>query len=111
MRKQLHKRAPDIGYKWTRLPFPLAGHMYYASRIDGDTAVAVNPFRHLSEGLNVRPQDMGAWTLVLAGADFPDGKPGFVLLAAKANPVTGVLASGEELQDHDCRIRGTRVEP
>jgi CDP-diacylglycerol pyrophosphatase len=105
VRKQLHQLVPTIGYKWSRLPFPLAGHAYYASRIDGDTAVAVNPFRRLSEGLKVRPQDMGAWTLVLAGADFPDGKPGFVLLAAKANPMTGSFASGEELQDHDCRIR------
>jgi CDP-diacylglycerol pyrophosphatase len=111
VRRQLHKLVPAIGYPWSRLPFPLAGHVYYASRIDGDTAVAVNPFRRLSEGLNIPPQDMGAWTLVLTGADFPDGKPGFVLLAAKANLLAGYFASGEVLQDHDCRIRGTHAQP
>ena len=109
VRGTLYKLVPTIGYQWSRLPIPLAGHVFYASRIDGKETVAANPFRRLSEGLNVRPQDMGAWTLVLTGADFPDGKPGFVLLAAKANPVTGNFASGEELQDHGCLIRGTSV--
>ena len=110
VRGELYKQVPLIRYQWSRLPHPLAGHVFYATRIDGEDTVAVNPFRRLSEGLNVRPQDMGAWTLVLTGADFPDGKPGFVLLAAKARPAAGYFASGEDLQDHDCRIHVTSVQ-
>jgi CDP-diacylglycerol pyrophosphatase len=108
VRGQLHTLMPKVGYQWSRLPSSLAGHDYYATRIDGDDAVAADPFSRLSEGLKVRPEDMGAWTLVLTGANFPVGKPGFVLLAAKADPLTGYFASGEALQDHDCRIRNTR---
>ena len=41
----------------------------------------------------------------LAGETFPpDGKPGFVLLAGRADPAHGDFASGEELQDHECAI-------
>jgi CDP-diacylglycerol pyrophosphatase len=111
VRESLHKLAPKIGRPWALLPSSLAGHAFYATRIDGNDVVSVNPFLRLSEGLNIPPNEMAAWTLVLVGAYFPDGKPGFVLLAAKANPLAGYFASGEALQDHDCRIRGTRVQP
>jgi CDP-diacylglycerol pyrophosphatase len=43
---------------------------------------------------------------VLAGADF-GGHPGFILLANRADPLHGDFGSGEELQDHDCRIAHT----
>ena len=44
--------------------------------------------------------------LVLVGAVRSDGAPGFYLLADRADPARGDKASGEELQDHDCRIAG-----
>lgn len=109
VRDQLQQMTPKIGYQWSQQA--IANHAFYAARMDGDTTVTENPFRRLSDGLKVRPQDMGAWTLVLAGANFPDGKPGFVLLAAKADPRAGYTASGEALQDHDCRIAGTQIPP
>jgi CDP-diacylglycerol pyrophosphatase len=44
---------------------------------------------------------MGAWTLVLAGNNV-HGRPGFYLMAARADPAVGERASGEELQDQAC---------
>jgi CDP-diacylglycerol pyrophosphatase len=94
---------PRIGHRWSRAPFTFEGHPYYAIRLDGDTPAA-DPFHVLANGLPEAARDMAAWTLVLAGATFQDGKPGFVLLAGRADPAHGDFASGEELQDHECAI-------
>ena len=67
-------------------------------------APAADPFRVLAHGMPGAAKDMAAWTLVLAGATFEGGKPGFVLLAGRADPAHGDFASGEELQDHECAI-------
>lgn len=94
--------APRITGRWSRTPFILDGHPYYAMRLMGETPAA-NPFDLLADGIRGARAGMGAWTLVLAGAEF-DGRPGFILLANRADPLHGDFASGEELQDHDCRI-------
>jgi len=94
---------PGIGRRWSRAPFTFEGHPYYAIRLDGETP-PVDPFHVLADGMPGAAKDMAAWTLVLAGAIFEDGKPGFVLLAGRADPVDGNFASGEELQDHGCAV-------
>jgi CDP-diacylglycerol pyrophosphatase len=43
---------------------------------------------------------MGDQTLVVVGAVDPDGEPGFIILADRADVATGDRASGESLQDH-----------
>lgn len=93
----------QIGPRWSAKPFILEGHPYYAIRLDGEAPTA-DPFHVLGDGMPGAAQDMAAWTLVLAGAAFEGGKPGFVLLAGRADPAHGDFASGEELQDHDCAI-------
>ena len=94
---------PRIGARWSSTAFTFEGHPYYAIRLDGDTP-AVDPFHVLADGIPGAAKEMGAWTLVLAGATFEGGKPGFVLLAGRADPAHGDFASGEELQDHACAI-------
>jgi CDP-diacylglycerol pyrophosphatase len=47
---------------------------------------------------------MGRETLTVVGATFPDGKPGFYLLADRANIETMDRASSETLLDHDCAV-------
>jgi CDP-diacylglycerol pyrophosphatase len=94
---------PQISRQWSKTPFTFEGHPYYAIRLDGETPPA-SPFRVLADGMPGASKDMGAWTLVLAGETFADGKPGFVLLANRADPAHGDYASGEELQDHECAI-------
>ena len=41
-------------------------------------------------------------TLTVVGAQFAEGKPGFVVLNARADVGTGAFIRGEELQDHSC---------
>ena len=100
VRDDLHRQLAAIGRGWSA-PITLAGHGYYALRIDGDDSVPTDPFAALADGLKVPHAEMGAWTLVLAGATFADG-PGFVLLAARADPAADYDGSGEALQDHQC---------
>lgn len=99
----LAAEAPRVGLHWSHAPITLEGHAYYAIRLDGD-AQAADPFQVLAGGLPGAAKDMAAWTLVLTGATFEGGAPGFILLAARADPAHGDFASGEELQDHDCAI-------
>jgi len=95
-----------IGDSWSWRVFTLAGHPYRAMRIRGASLGATDPFRLLAQGMHVPQGEMGDWTLVLAGAQFEDLRggygPGFILLAARADPAHGLYASGEELQDHAC---------
>ncbi len=49
---------------------------------------------------------MGLQTLVVAGARFSDGREGFVLLTDRADLARGDPGSGEDLQDHDCKVLG-----
>jgi CDP-diacylglycerol pyrophosphatase len=94
--------APKVTARWSRTPFMLDGHPYYAVRLMGELPPA-DPFHLLADGVPGARVAMGAWTLVLVGADF-GGRPGFILLANRADPLHGDFGSGEELQDHDCRI-------
>jgi len=47
--------------------------------------------------------NMGEYTLVVAGATFA-GKPGFIVLADRADLLRGDVANGESLQDHSCAV-------
>jgi CDP-diacylglycerol pyrophosphatase len=108
VRDELRRQLVSIGYQWSARSIALAGHGYHAIRIDGDEVVKSNPFIVLATKLHVTLGDMRAWTLVLAGERFQDGLPGFVLLAARADPAAAYRASGEVLLDHGCAARGER---
>jgi CDP-diacylglycerol pyrophosphatase len=64
--------------------------------VAGEDLGAADPVKLLAS----RVDDMGLETLVAVGAYLSDGQPGFVLLAGHADPATGNLGAGEELQDH-----------
>ncbi len=84
----------------SKLPFEFNGHHYKAMRIDSEDLQDVNPFRLLAaEG-----GDMKRETLAVAGATFSDGRKGFIMLSDTADLAHGDRASGEELQDHGCKI-------
>jgi len=103
VRAALHADAPQIGYEWSRRTFVLAGHSYQILRIDGESLGRIDPFRLLAAGIPGAARTMGAWTLVLAGTTSADGRPGYYLMAGRAAPAVGEQASGEVLQDHDCK--------
>lgn len=95
----LGRYAAQIGSSWAPFPALLAGHTYDAMRVDGDE-LGPNPFRLRADALDQPADEMGIQTLVVVGA-VRDGKPGFVILADRADGETGDFAGGEQLQDHD----------
>lgn len=94
----LRSAAAAIGPVWAPLPVELVGHTYWAMSVPGADLEA-DPFVLLADGLAGARTDMGLHTLVVVGAADEEGRPGFVILADRADGETG--AGGEELQDHD----------
>ena len=104
VRDALARHAAAIAPSWGPFPEALAGKPYRAMRIDGETLGQSNPFTLLADGEPGAHADMGAHTLVLAGATFADGKPGFILLDGLADLAKGSVGNGEALQDHACLV-------
>ncbi|GAC1398515.1 MAG: CDP-diacylglycerol diphosphatase [Mycobacterium sp.] len=96
----LNRHVADVGPQWGPFPEPLAGHGYVAMAVVGDTLDATNPIQLLAQGVSEARDAMGLQTLVTVGAYLSDGRPGFILLAGHADPATGNVGAGEELQDH-----------
>jgi CDP-diacylglycerol pyrophosphatase len=96
-----------IGASWSDLPVDLAGHRFRARRVDGAELGAVNPFRLLAEDPQAHA-DMGRETLVAVGASFAGGKPGFVLLSDRADPLLADIGHGEDLLDPGCAVLARR---
>jgi CDP-diacylglycerol pyrophosphatase len=107
----LRADAPRIGRQWSSRAFSIGGHAYLIRRIEGDSLAGIDPFHLLAQQIPGAAKTMGAWTLVLAGASFRDGRPGFYLLAERADPGGGEPASGEVLQDHDCKDQRAQIAP
>ena len=103
VRDALVKHQGEIGESWKPFPIPLVGQTYIARRLDQPDLTGVNVFALLAQSSPEAAAHMGSYTLVVAGASF-NGKPGFVLLADRADPALGNFASGEWLQDHACAL-------
>ncbi len=104
VRAILKANLDKISDVWTFFPIALAGHTYRSIRINQETLGEVDPFRVLADADPRARANMAHHTLVLAGATFPDGTNGFVLLDDHADLLAGDFASGEQLQDHTCAV-------
>lgn len=104
VRMVLQRQLATIGDSWAPLSEPLAGHRYRAMRVLGDALDGANPFALLADGVPGAREAMGEQTVVIVGAEFADGHPGFIVLTDHVDLSTGNRASGEELQDHDCAL-------
>jgi CDP-diacylglycerol pyrophosphatase len=101
----LGRELSMIAGDWAPLPEPLiAGHHYRAKRVLADTLDGTNPFILLADGIPGARTAMGQQSLVVVGAEFASGRPGFIILNSEVDPSNGDNGSGEELQDHDCAI-------
>jgi CDP-diacylglycerol pyrophosphatase len=100
----LRDQRDRIGDQWSLLDAPLAGRRYYVRRIMGETLAGQDPFKLVAQGIPSADANMALYTIVVAGMDFDDGKPGFVILARRADLAAGDFGSGEELQDHACAL-------
>jgi CDP-diacylglycerol pyrophosphatase len=76
-------------------------------RVLADVLDGTNPFTLLTDGVPGARMAMGEQTLVVVGAEFAGGSPGFIILTDQVNLAGGDHASGEELQDHGCAIAGS----
>lgn len=101
VKEALSRHVADMGPKWAPFPQQLAGHPYLAMTVESEDLDAANPVRLLADRVAQARDDMGLQTLVVVGAYLADGRPGFVLLAGRADPAAGFVGAGEELQDHD----------
>ena len=104
VRAALQRQLAAIGDSWAPLPEPLVGHPYRAMRVLGDALDGTNPFVLLADGVPGARRAMGEQTLIVVGAEFAGGRPGFIILTDRVNLATGDRASGEELQDHGCAL-------
>jgi CDP-diacylglycerol pyrophosphatase len=96
VRRILESRSGEIGGHWG--DFRLLGRHYRARRILGEEPDP-DPFRLLAEDKRSAP--LGDDSLAVIGATFASGKPGFVLLAARA---PGGASHLEDLLDHSCAL-------
>lgn len=105
--QELKALARRIGPDWSKSRIRLGKHAYWARRLNGES-LSADPFRLLADTMPGARGEMGAWTLVLVGETDAAGRPGFYLLANRADPAHGEEGSGEVLQDHDCGASKTK---
>lgn len=98
----LQRLRARITHRWQPLPQRLMGHRYLARWVGG-RSLAIDPFRALAQALP-KGARMGWYGLAVVGAVSPSGRPGFILLATRANMATANRASTEGLQDRACTV-------
>ena len=103
----LRSQIGAVGPDWAPFPATLAGQSFLARRLDEPSLATNNPFRLVADGVPGAASDMAHQTIILAGADLPDGQPGFVLLAGRVDPAQAESGHGEDLQDHACAAAHT----
>ena len=105
---QLQSLAASLSGDWSAVR--LHDAPYLALRVRGESLDGINPFLLLEH--RVRAPSMGAYSLLVAGVQFPDG-PGFILLAGRSGTTRrGVVLpppawppTGEMLLDGSCAIQ------
>jgi CDP-diacylglycerol pyrophosphatase len=91
-----------LDMQWRPMTIDLKGRRYWARRLDSDDLSDLSAILLLADGIDGAKTEMGLWSLAAVGANF-SGKPGFILLADRAEP-TGGGGHAEDLQDRDCAI-------
>ena len=99
----LKANSSAIGPDWGPFPVPFNDHVYQAMRLVGET-LGIDPTLEVARRDEAVRSAMGRQTIVVVGATFEDGAPGFYLLTDTADLARFDRASGEELQDHACAL-------
>ena len=99
VRRVLSARGRRIGTAWAPLRERLGGQRFMARRLSGEDLQDRDPFKLLSRGVPGARGHMARETLVVVGAVFADGSPGFYLLGGDDGK-----AFGEGLLDHQCAV-------
>jgi CDP-diacylglycerol pyrophosphatase len=104
VRDLLRGHLDELSDKWSSLGFLLLGKRYQAIRLSESEFAERNVFTLVASSSPEAAADMGAETVVVSGATFPDGSRGFIVLEDRADRVPGDRAHGEDLLDHTCKI-------
>ena len=104
VRRALEADESRIRSRWSTLNVALAGRHYRAMRLNGADLGARDPFKLLARNDPRARANMGRETLVVVGASFKGGRPGFVLLSGRAKLRMSDQGHGEELLDHSCKV-------
>jgi CDP-diacylglycerol pyrophosphatase len=99
VRQVLMEHEADIGPDWAPLDVALGGRFFMARRVEGENLGFRDPFKLLARDDPHAAADMADETLVVVGATFSNGSPGFVLLSNADD-----RAFGEALLDHKCAV-------
>jgi len=103
VRALLKRHEKEIGPRFLPLPVPIDGRVYQAMRIEG-ASLDRDPFRLVAEQGPEIAGSMGRETIVVVGAEFENGEPGFYVLSDRAEASALNQGSGEVLQDHACAV-------
>jgi CDP-diacylglycerol pyrophosphatase len=110
IRDFLQKNEETLTAVWSNVYLPPPDHPYMVMKIEGEDLHGTNPFQLLAEGVPEIKEHLDLETLVLIGAEFKDGKPGFYLLSSRHTDE--FRAHGEDLLDPLCKLAGVdRVKP
>ncbi len=104
MRQALARQEPALRPRsWMSIKILNAAPRYWTSVVQSEDLAGISPFELVAKGLRIDAGTMHEWTIVVAGAQSVDGKPGFFVLARQLAHNGHDIAHGEALLDHDCR--------
>ena len=98
-RRKSRVATSPIAERNARALFDLCAGFVYSQILFA--CVQLDLFRLLADGIPGAKEEMGFWSLAAVGATL-SGRPGFILLADRAELTAGGHA--EDLQDHACEI-------
>ena len=102
IRKILRENEETLTSVWSDLYLPPPDHPYKVMKIEREDLDGINPFKLLAEGIPDAGEHLDLETLVLIGAEFKNGKPGFYLLSSRYT--NEFRAHGEDLLDRVCKL-------
>ncbi len=105
VREALRSGENGRGSGWMRMRLGSTGHTYLVHRVAGEDLSEADLFKMVHDGLPSMGRDMGKVTIVVIGSESRAGKPGFYVLAHRADTHRGDYGSGVELLDNSCALR------
>jgi CDP-diacylglycerol pyrophosphatase len=102
IRNVLRENEETFTAVWSNLYLPPPDHPYMVMKIEGEGLDGTNPFQLLAEGFPDIKEHLDLETLVVIGAEFKNGKPGFYLLSSRHTDE--FRAHGEDLLDPLCKL-------
>lgn len=104
VRAALKAAEHSIRQSWSTITLPPFDHVYNVRKLIGSDLVGKNVFQMVADQGPDYAGNMAIQTVVVIGAVFRDGRPGFYILNDRANIGLRDQASGEELLDRKCTL-------